>query len=125
MNDKQISLVEDKWVRILPDYCSTGIWAKDGSNCSYDELPVSDYLKDKIRQWIKDYDLYADDWKNKQFQTWQHNKKFHNDWGLVIAKEVKRQLPDWTVIFFDTIAAENKPDYRYYYDRESFEYEIK
>jgi hypothetical protein len=56
----RITLSDDKWVRVMNDHCSTGIWAKDGCNVDEDELPVTDELKVRLRNWCISFD--RQDW---------------------------------------------------------------
>lgn len=112
-DETYIDVNKDKWVRVMCDFCANCLWDRDGVMVSYDELPVSDDLKKRMVFW----------------QSWHDARNSHDPipyldefahYGLEIAKEVKRQLPEWTVVYFDEAAA--------YHDRfgnsEKYEYEI-
>lgn len=87
----------DRWVRIMADYCSEGVWDSEGCGCSVDDLPLSDGLRAAIRAEFSAH-------------------------GLALARQVKAELPDWTVIYFDE---EQAAKAGWGGDRSAFEYEVK
>lgn len=94
------SRVDDRYIRVMPDYCSNGIWHRDGMHAEADELPVSKELLERLARWsdwynINDDFLLAAERKNKL--SWAEFDKE----GLSIAYAIKRELPDWTVVWFD------------------------
>ena len=101
------SFEDDKWVRIMADYCADGVWLKDGAATTADDLPISPRLRDELRSWQRTYDEDAD---KPGFDVAAFSK-----WGRKIALDVKRELPDWTVVYFDEARANMKPalDYQY------------
>ncbi len=94
------TFAEERWVRIMCDYCADGVWHKDGAGGCADELPVSQELIDRILRWQESYE--TNDYNSPE-------PKF--DWeafsaeGLSIAKAIKAALPEWTVIYFDAAAS--------------------
>jgi hypothetical protein len=101
------TLSDDKWVRVMADYGSCGLWAKDGCGVGDDELPVSDEIKERLRKWQHWFDDEHPDFDVEKF----------SDEGRDIAHIIKAALPDWTVIYFDEARSGNVP-------RLDFEYEI-
>jgi hypothetical protein len=83
-----------KFVKLMPDYLSTGVWNEHGINIDLDMIPIPYWLKVMVADWQAEYDRLAYD--EKEFDV----KKFSIE-GLAIAKKIKRELPRWTVIYFD------------------------
>ena len=101
--DEENQLVADRWVRVLADYSCEGVWQKDGIPADIDELPVSDELRKQFLAWQEEYnrlwDIYLEDeeYRPEPFPGWNA----FSAWGLELAKAVKVQLLDWTVIYYD------------------------
>jgi hypothetical protein len=113
MADDQ-SFAEERWVRIMCDYSADGVWHKDGSGDSADELPIDRELIERIRRWQDWYETGLD--ADSKFDVAAFSAE-----GLAIARSVKAALPDWTIIYFDEAALRSA-------DRDSprhtFEYEV-
>lgn len=110
------SWTDDKYVKIMADYCSDAIWAKDGCGELLDELPISEGLKGLLARWQRKYDLECDDYLPKsERRTPEFDKKEFSLEGLKIAMDVKKELSDWTVVYFDEWRSHNSPalDYEY------------
>lgn len=113
-------------VRVVADDGCRGYELVDAAAAAFEDLPVSDALRDRLRAWNARYEdgcdveAYADPTCGRfDFIA------FANE-GFRLAKEVKRQLPDWTVLYWDEAL-----DWRYWIMREprrfdlaSVEYEI-
>lgn len=109
----------DKWVRVMCDYCAEGIWDRQGASRSIDSFPAPEELKRRIMTWQAHYEL----------RDIHEMPPVELDWeafaaeGLLIAREIKRALPDWTVIYHDEsvpVGEGWKPGM----PRDHFEYEI-
>lgn len=117
-------LATQKWVRVMADFSAEGLWAKDGSGCGACELPISDALKKRLRAW---QDWFEDDCESylppeERNQPRDFNVAAFSAEGREIARAIKSELPDWTVIYFDEEKAE--ADNRNDGDRSAFEYQI-
>jgi hypothetical protein len=104
----------DKWVKIMGDSCSSGVWNSMDENCDEEDLPVSLALRERLRRWAKWYDeveglIYE--------QGYTDFGPFAAE-GLAIARAVKAELPDWTVFYFDESKAYSKQP------RETYDYEV-
>ena len=88
------TLVEHRWVRVMTDYCADPVWDKNGFNADVMDLPVSAELQDSLRAWEDWFDNRASNSPIPNFEQF-------NLLGFRMAVEVKRQLPDWVVFFFD------------------------
>jgi hypothetical protein len=113
-------------VRIVAAEGCRGYQLIDAAASSFNELPVSAALLAHLRAWNARYedgcdvDAYADPTCGRfDFIA------FASD-GFRLAKEVKRQLPGWTVLYWDEAL-----DWRYWimpdarrFDRKLVEYEI-
>lgn len=113
MSDRELS--DDKWVRVMADYCSEALWAKDGAGVGPDELPVTDDLKERLAAWQHRFDDECEDYLPECQRTTTFDAVSFSKEGLAIALAIKEQLPDWTVIYFDEARSNNVPalDYEY------------
>ncbi len=87
-------LAEHKWVRIMTDYCANPVWAKVGGNADLDDLPVDAALKARLRDWADTFEGMSSD------EPFEECDAFIAE-GFAIALDVKRALPDWTVVYHD------------------------
>lgn len=116
MEEDEDTLGQEKWVRVMCDFTAHGLWDKHGCPCHFDELPVSAEIKSMIAGWQEWYEHSDDCEMSRWFDV-----RAHAAFGLFIARLVKRQLPDWTVIYFDEAAyLDRQPGT----SRDQFEYEI-
>ena len=82
------------WVRVMCDYCADGIWHREGHALDPTDLPVSDGIRLRLRAW------------QDMFESWPdtpapaYTEAFCVE-GLEIARAIKAELPDWTVIYHD------------------------
>ncbi len=90
------------------------LWGPDGTMEYLADLPVSDDLRAGLQTWEAWVDLHSLD--NPEFDKAAFSRR-----GLELAREVKSQLPEWTVVYFDEAAAAGKAPGA---SRETFEYEI-
>lgn len=110
-----MSLQEDKWVRIMCDVAADGVWQKDGCAADLEELPVSPETRALIDGWQLMYEALSG-WGEVEMPNLRAG--IFSDMGRAIAKRVKAELPDWTVVYYDELAARNGGD------RAKFEYEV-
>ena len=89
-----------KYVRLMADYCSSGVWDEDGINVSLDSLPIHFWLKTMITQWQAKYD--RESFENDEFDIETFAKH-----GYALAVKIKQNLPDWTVMYFDESKAQS------------------
>lgn len=82
-----------KYVRLMADFCSSGVWSEDGANMCISKVPMHFWLKQMINDWQAWYDREAD---SDNFDVSTFSKH-----GYALAVKLKQNLPDWTVIFFD------------------------
>lgn len=111
-------LADDKWVRVMCDYCADGLWAKDGCAVSSDELPVSRGTRALLREWQDWFEAFSESYIPAEERTKSFDVAAFSDFGKIIAHKIKDELPDWTVIYFDEAKSEFSAD------RSTFEYEI-
>ncbi|MBF0480559.1 MAG: hypothetical protein HQK81_10800 [Desulfovibrionaceae bacterium] len=122
--------MEDKYVRVMCDFCADGVWSKEGAICS-DELPITADLAEKLRDWNWLYDLWYDDEDRSSWVADGFGPDEFTATGLELAKEIKRQLPDWEVVFHDEMAwdraaaLEYKTGEKQDLDGERFEFAIE
>ena len=109
-------MTEAKWVRIMGDYSADPLWGPDGTMGYLEDLPVTQELRQCLRDWVEVYDLQDEPTSSAPFDVAAFSRA-----GRDLAREVKRQLPDWTVVYYDAAAAAKCPADG---PRHSFEYEI-
>lgn len=100
-NEQMKKASDDKWVRVMCDFEAEGLWRKDGAEVAMDEIPISIEVKRRLAAW--------QDWFERDYENYlppsQRTKSFDFDAfsreGLEIAKAIKTELPEWTVVYFD------------------------
>lgn len=96
-----------KWVRVMGDYSSTGIWHWQGYEMDPDDLPVPADIKARLASWAARYHGAHDSWRDgdaDNFAALQEDDRYlraYSDEGLSLARAIKACLPDWTVVYFD------------------------
>ena len=111
-----------KWVRIMCDSAASGIWDIEGCACHPASLPVSGNVRAMLAGWQAWYE-HDDFMEPNPF----YDREAHAAFGRFIARMVKRELPDWTVIYYDETAPRNGGQaqvWRPGQPRDHFEYEI-
>ena len=104
-----------RWVRVMADYSSDGLWAFDGAMMLREDLPISPLLAARHERWCDRYE--SDDYERDDdaFDVAEFAAE-----GLEIARAIKDELPDWTVVYFDV----EKCNYDEEQPRADFEYEV-
>jgi hypothetical protein len=118
---------EDRWVRLMADVSAPGVWHRDGSCDVAEALPISRELMSDIYEWQYWYDAeerrheagtvfeMADDWDADGFAAR----------GLELARRLKAELPDWTIVYHDIAAVKRSGGYRAEGGRDQWEYEVR
>jgi hypothetical protein len=88
-------------VRIVADYCSRGYQLVDDDARAAGDLPISETLLNRLSGWNDRYEdnCHPSDYEDvcgMRFDFVAFAKE-----GLEIAKAVKRELPGWTVTYWD------------------------
>lgn len=95
---------DSKYVKVMCDYLSTGVWDKDGRSMSVCDLPITFWLKQMLEEWQAMYDTQD---IVEQVINGEYICTSHLDiveflkMGYAIAVKIKRQLPDYEVFYFD------------------------
>ncbi|HET8688534.1 MAG TPA: hypothetical protein VFM18_18125 [Methanosarcina sp.] len=115
----------EKFVKLMSDYSSSGLWHSDGVMMEASDLPVSKDLQEQIAEWVREYDLYNTSYRGEVSED-QFNLGWHSAQGIDIAKNIKRELPDWTVFYFNEWLMERTPELKKQRgeDRDYYNYEI-
>lgn len=88
-------------IRIFCDYSAEEpIWGDYG----LDDLPITAGLRERMLAWAR---LYERKDSSLRFRDWEHAAEFGAE-VLAIVRELKRQLPDWTVVYLDEAALERE-----------------
>ncbi|WP_052341802.1 hypothetical protein [Salinarimonas rosea] len=111
---KRGNISADRWVKIMCDYSAEGVWMRGGA-VALDGFPVSENLKARLRGWQRYYEMNAAPETEVFFDVALFSRV-----GLDIARAVKAELPDWTVVYFDeallAAAPESAPKSAYIYE---------
>lgn len=90
-------LAAERWIRVMCDYSADGVWARNGAATLPAFLPISIALTARILAWQEVYETF-EPWEVEvdpvKWAAWAAE-------GLAIAIDMKRQLPDWTVVYHD------------------------
>jgi hypothetical protein len=108
------------------DIGADAVWDSEGACCCADSLPISEALRSALRLWQEAYDAavaHPDDHVDGYFKPGFHLLG-HSQWGLQLARRVKAELPDWTVIYHDEWVADNLPRNWQEQDRIKFEHPV-
>jgi hypothetical protein len=112
----------EKWLRVMPDYCSCGLWEKEGCEVNIDEIPLSANLKRWLSHWCAMYEMQDDYLPEDERRSPEFPLAWFSMWGERIAQQIKKELPDWTVIYFNCWVSSMIPFPDG--DRSLYEYEI-
>lgn len=96
-------------VLVMADFHSDGVWGPGGTWMSADELPISQELRSRLEAWCARFErseIHLDPGE----RTGSFDLVGFAADGLVIAREVKAELPDWTVCYHDEAAHEAAPE---------------
>ncbi|MBR0560418.1 hypothetical protein [Neokomagataea anthophila] len=95
---KETVLSDHKYVLIMAETCSDPVYDIEGISACIEELPVSKDLEKRLMDWGKHYDNYDTDPPEDYpfFDMYAFCAE-----GYALAQEVKKELPDWTVVFYD------------------------
>lgn len=98
----------DKYIKLMADYCSSGLWNKEGECIAIEQMPVSAELLVRVDAWVRKYDIGCTDYLSSTDEGYNHdfNMKAFSDEGWAIAHSIKEELPDWTVMYFDEMQFE-------------------
>ena len=80
----------------MADYGAAGVWDHDGAPLDPGKLPLSPKLRARLARWCTRF--------KRSFETEIDLDAFTAE-GRAIARAVKTELPDWSVVYFDEAAA--------------------
>jgi hypothetical protein len=80
----------------MADYGAAGVWDHDGTPLDPARLPLSPKLRARLARWCSRF--------QKSFETEIDLDAFAAE-GRAIARAIKAELPDWSIVFFDEAAA--------------------
>ena len=75
---------------------SGGVWDREGCGACIESVPVSAPLAARFERWLARYERARDDWmRDPEFDYAGFAAE-----GLAVARAVKAELPDWTILYF-------------------------
>ena len=83
-------------LHLMADYGSAGVWDHDGNALDPTKLPLSDKLRIRLARWCARFE--------KSFEGEIDLDAFAAE-GRAIARAVKAELPDWSIVYFDEAEA--------------------
>jgi hypothetical protein len=90
------------------DFMADPIWCKNcGENLDIEEFPISDKLQEELMEWVSEYgewiDLESDSLKENGLKL----EESHNEKGLQLFQEVKKQLGEkYPIVFVSSKSAQ-------------------
>lgn len=95
----QYILADTKMVRVMFDYCASGIWDSDGSSVPLEWLPVSEATRELIDRFQRGLDTLPSHEKGTP-----EEERFADQCmglGFLGACNIKKELPEWKVNFYN------------------------
>lgn len=89
-----------KYAHISWDYCSTGVWNKDGANVDADWLPVHLQTIQHIASWHTASEAYWNSrpsFDEEELPCIAEMDNGLNLWRGQVIEILKKELPDWTI----------------------------
>jgi hypothetical protein len=83
-------------IRLMADYGTAGVWDHDGAPLDSAKLPLSPRLRARLARWSDRFQA--------SFEREIDLDAFAAE-GRAIARAVKSELPDWSIVYFDEAAA--------------------
>ena len=83
-------------IHLMADYGSAGVWDHGGGPLDPVKLPLSPRLRARLTRWCARF--------QESFETEIDLDAFASE-GRAIAQAVKKELPDWSIVYFDEAAA--------------------
>jgi hypothetical protein len=83
-------------LHLMADYGSAGVWDHDGTPLDPTKLPLSPKLRARQARWPARFE--------KSFEGGIDLEAFAAE-GRAIARAVKAELPDWSIVYFDEAEA--------------------
>ena len=81
---------------MMADYGTAGVWDHDGAPLDSAKLPLSPRLRARLARWCDRFQASLD----REIDL----EAFATE-GRAIARAVKAELPDWSIVYFDEAAA--------------------
>jgi hypothetical protein len=94
-------LFKPKYLKVMADYSSTGLWRADGCNVDPENYNLSAETLKLLMAWCDLYE-YNDDYldPNQRKQPTFDIKTF-SEQGLQVSEAIKKDLPDYMIVYFD------------------------
>jgi hypothetical protein len=87
---------QDKYIKVMADYCADACWNRDGAAMDLDEFPLSPETKVRLREWQWFHDYFGDCHKGRSERKFPD--EMFDKWGEILAAQVKKELPDYEVV---------------------------
>jgi hypothetical protein len=98
-----------KWVLIMPDFCSEGVWDSEGAAILAEDIPVSASTQIALKLWSYCHDITI--YPGSSYG--REAIKVVAEYGRRLAQAIKDEIPDWTVIYHDISKQGIKSDIEY------------
>jgi hypothetical protein len=94
-------MFKNKWVRIMAEHGSDGVWHQGGGAADSDDLPISEALKKRLAFWNFEYGKTIDPILTERMGEEPFDVVAFSAEGLALANAIKTEAPDWTIEYFD------------------------
>lgn len=110
----------EKYIRVMADYCSAGLWGYDGIMVEAIDLDLPNTIAKRLDAWQRWHDRDNQDYLEESVRSKEFDTMTFSLEGLRIAQAIKAYLgDDWTVIYFD-----EEKSLAPNVDRSVYEYEV-
>lgn len=112
-----------KWLRVMADYEACGLWQSPGIEADLETLPLSAKLVTELQAWSALFPSFDAELDNMGDIHTSEGHQFIKT-GLHIAQQIKAELPDYTVLYFDALKAQHASIEGKRLNRTLYEFEI-
>jgi hypothetical protein len=99
-----------KYLRVMADYSSTGLWDDRGYNVDPEDYELSELTLLALQLWCRWYEYNDNCLDLNERQTPLFDLDEFVEAGKAVAQMVKRDLPDFKVVYYNEKIAETSTD---------------
>ena len=89
-----------KYLKVMADYCSTGLWNEEGFNVEISNHHLSLKSRTLLEAWCNLYET-NDDYLPEEEQSGSFDMGSFCKKGFLVASLIKRDLPDYKIVYFN------------------------
>ena len=90
----------DRWLKVWAESSTDGLWDAQGQMIFSDDLPLTQETRERLAAWCRWIDDFEDFLPASRRSPPVFPLDDFNAEGLAITEIVRRELPDWTVVYY-------------------------